>query len=402
MSVIEELIAIQQHVIATTPLALKRAFFSEINWKARAICLKGGRGVGKTTMLCQFLVEHYQDASRALYVSADNINVLSSGLFAIAQEYFKFGGEALFIDEIHKYPNWQQETKNIIDTYRTKQIIFSGSSSLDLNKSKYDLSRRVVYYELRGLSFREYLHFSLDQQWPVLTLDQILKDHVAIADQFKEIPILKYFKEYLLLGYYPFFLEGKEDYIAKVNNIIEKVIFEDIAMVYNLRQSTLVILKKILWLVATSNGLLPNIDRISKNLAVSREIVYQCLDYLDSAGLLNNIHPEAKGMKLIRKPGKIYLENTSLLYGIHGGLKLPSDTGGVRETFFVNQVSQKHRLNFYDSGDYIVDGNYVFEVGGKGKNFQQIKNVNNSFLAIDNIEVGFARKIPLYLFGFLY
>lgn len=399
---LEELIAIHQEVMSTTPIAHKRYLYDKINWKTQAICLLGGRGVGKTTLMCQYLLEKYQDASNALYLSADNVYVVSTGLFAIARDYFKWGGKALFIDEVHKYPDWQREIKNIIDTYRKHQIVFSGSSSIDLIKSKYDLSRRVVYYELKGLSFREYILFSEGFNFPVQSLQNILENHVKIADSFKSMVILKTFKDYLQQGYFPFFLEGKEDYITKVFNIIEKIIFEDIAVVYNLRQSTLPILKKIIWLVATSKGLSPNIDRMSKNLSISREMLYHCLDYLDGSGLLTNVHYDAKGMKLIRKPGKIFIENTSLLCAIHADLKIENDIGGMRETFLVNQLMLNHRVNLHDDGDFLIDGKWVIEVGGKSKDFRQIQSVKNSYLAVDSIEVGIGKKIPLYLFGFLY
>lgn len=399
---LEKLIALHQEVISTTPANIQRYLLDQINWEAQAICLVGGRGVGKTTLMCQYLLQYYQDVSEALYFSADNIYVASHGLFAIAEEYFKYGGKALFIDEVHKYPNWETEIKNIIDTYRKRHIVFSGSSSINLHHSKADLSRRVVYYELKGLSFREYLLFNKLISVPVTTLSELLKNHLSLAHQFQGVPILKYFREYLTHGYFPFFLEGVEDYLSKLNNVIEKVIFEDIAVIYNLRQSTMPVLKKILWLTASSVGLIPNVDNISKNIGVSREIIYNCFDYLDRSGLINNLYPDAVGTKLVRKPGKIFLENTNLLYAINGSLKLDADVGNIRETFFVNQVMGLHRVNLHDQGDFILDGKYTMEVGGKNKDFRQIKSVKDSYLAVDDIEIGFGSKIPLYLFGLLY
>lgn len=198
------------------------------------------------------------------------------------------------------------------------------------------------------------------------------------------------------------FMEGIEDYLSKVNNVIEKVLFEDVAVVYNLRQTTLPILKRILWLVATSNGLTPNIDKMSKNLGVSREMVYNCLEYLSSSGLLNDIFPSGKGNNLIRKPGKIYLNNVNLLYAIHGSLKLESDIGGIRETFFVNQVNSMHKITLHNKGDFLVNDKWVIEVGGKGKNDKQIREEQEAYLVLDDIKIGFGNKIPLYLFGFLY
>lgn len=402
MNILEELFAIHHEVMAHTSIAVKRYLYYKINWKSLGLCILGDRGVGKTTLLCQNLLERYRTPDKALYLSADNIQVIAHGLFNIAKSYFSFGGDALYIDEVHKYPNWSIEIKNILDTFKKKQVIFSASSSLDLNKSKGDLSRRVVYHKLLGLSFREYLLLACKIQLPVLTFSQILKDHVSIATDFGEKTILKHFKEYMKYGYYPFFLEGLEDYFFKINNIIEKVIFEDVAVIYNLKQTTLPILKKILWLVATSNGFIPNIDKMSKNLGISREMVYNCLEYLNSSGLLNDVFSSGKGHALIRKPSKIYLNNVNLLSAIHGSLRLESDVGGERETFFVNQVGSLHKVSIHDKGDFFVDDKWILEVGGKGKNNKQIWGEELAFLALDDIKIGYGNRIPLYLFGLLY
>lgn len=399
---LDELITIHQEVMATTPLAFQRYLYSKINWKAKGLCVLGDRGVGKTTLLCQNLLERYKTPDRALYLSADNINVMSYGLLNIAQRFFSYGGEALYIDEVHKYPEWSIEIKNILDSYKGKQVIFSASSSLDLNRSKGDLSRRVVYHRLQGLSFREYLLLSENIKLPLLTFPEILTRHTVIASEFNAIPILKYFKEYLRHGYYPFFMEGLEDYLSKVHNMIEKVLFEDIAVVYNLKQTTLPIMKRILWLVATSNVLVPNIDKISKNLGISREMVYNCLEHLSSSGLLNTILPFGKGNCLVRKPGKIYLNNVNLLNAINGSLKVEGDVGGIRETFFVNQVCSMHKVASHEKGDFIIDDKWVVEVGGKSKDDKQIKGETDAYLAVDDIKIGFGNKIPLYLFGLLY
>jgi len=398
---LENLIAMHQEVMNTTP-STRRYLYEKIHWNSKALCILGDRGVGKTTLLCQHLLERYKTPDRALYLSADHIHVVSYGLFNIAKLFFDYGGEALYIDEVHKYPQWSTEIKNIVDIYKKCQVIFSGSSSLDLNQSKADLSRRVVYHKLRGLSFREYLLLTAQIQLPSYTLLDLLHHHVAIASELSSIPILKHFKNYLTYGYYPFFLEGLEDYSAKLYNVIEKVLFEDVATVYNLKQTTLPILKKILWLVATSNGLIPNIDKISKNLGVSREMIYNCLEYLHSSGLVNILFFSGKGNALLRKPGKIYINNTNLLNVIYGSLKLDSEIGGIRETFFVNQLSCIHKTSLHDKGDFLVEDQWVFEVGGRGKNNEQIKGLNKAYLVVDDIKIGVFNKIPLYLFGLLY
>lgn len=399
---LQDLFAIHREVMATVAHKIKRYLFNRIHWKAQSICILGDRGVGKTTLICQHLIEEYKTVERALYISADNIHVNAQGLFKIAQNYFALGGEALFIDEVHKYQNWSIEIKNIIDTYKKNRVIFSASSSLDLKKSKADLSRRVVYHHLWGLSFREYISMSRNHFIPVLSLDEILKDHVRLAEELKPLKMLKLFKDYLAHGYYPFFFEGLRDYISKVNNVIEKVIFEDIAVVFNLKQTTLPILKKLIWLVATTDGLIPNIDTISSSLGTSREVVYNCLEHLGQSGLLTNVYPTGEGLKLIRKPGKIFLNNTNLIYAINGSLRRNSGSGGVRETFFANQVGMVHKVNTHSNADFLVDDSFAFEIGGPNKDHTQIKNLSKAYLAVDDIEVGFKNKIPLYLFGFLY
>lgn len=400
--ILQELFSIHQQVMSTLPVQRKRYLFEQIRWGAQSICIIGSRGVGKTTLMCQALTEQYESVEKALYISADNIHVLSAGLFAIAQEYFRYGGEALFIDEVHKYPDWSLEIKNIIDTYKTKKIIFSASSALELKKSKYDLSRRVVYYELKGLSFREYLAFSERINLNSYSLTDIISNHIQIAEQLKGLPILKYFREYLYHGYYPFYMEGLEDFPQKISNILDKVLYEDTAVVYSLRPATITVLKKILWLVATSNGLAPVIDNISKNIGSSREIIYQGFEQLESSGLINNVYPDAKGMKLVRKPGKVYMDNTNLLFSVHGSIRMDAEWGDVRETFFVNQLTAHHGVHLHDQGDFVVDNKIIIEVGGPSKTSRQIKGLDQAYLALDGVEIGFGKKIPLYIFGFLY
>ena len=399
---IEELVNIHQQLMSSIDETSKRFLFDEIHWDSQAVCIYGARGIGKTTMLCQRLLEKYTSVEKALYITADNIHVLSYGLLKVATQYFDLGGEALFIDEIHKYPNWSIEVKNIIDTYRKKKIIFSGSSAMELKSSKADLSRRVLYHELPGLSFREYLKFTDIKDVAPFTLSDILNSHVSLAEKFTGIPILEHFNNYLSFGYYPYFLEGKAPYLLKLNNVIEKVITEDIAITKRIKPNTIIILKKLLWLVATACCLSPNMDKIGKNLEVTRDIVYSGFEYLAQAGLITNVYPEARGMKLIRKPGKIFMNNTNLLKAINGTLSLESDTGSVRETFFTNQISVNHSIHTHDKADFLVDGKHVIEVGGRNKNEKQIKSLPDAYLALDGIKIGIGKRIPLYLFGFLY
>jgi len=402
MVMLQELFFLHEELMSSIDRKLQRFLYDQIEWGSQAICIYGARGVGKTTLLCHYLLERYGTVDRALYISGDNIHVLSEGLLNVAARYFAMGGEALFIDEIHKYPDWSIEVKNIIDTFRKKQIIFSGSSAMELHSGKGDLSRRVVYYELPGLSFREYLKFIDAINLPPTTLAELLVNHVQLASQFKNFPVLKHFNDYLQFGYYPYFLESRSVYFSKLNNVIEKVITEDIPSSKQIQPTTIILLKKLLWLVATAVCLVPNVDSISKNLRVTRDSVYNSFEYLEKAGLIRNLYADATGMKLARKPGKIYLENTNLLNAINGTLALKANSGTTRETFFANQLTHQHALNTHDQADFIIDHKHIIEVGGRNKTERQIKSLSDAYLAVDGIPIGIGKRIPLYQFGFLY
>lgn len=397
------LLAIHAHSVRGISLDKKRYLYSQINWDSRALCLAGARGTGKTTMLLQYYLETYNDPGRCLYLSADNIQVMANGLFAIAGDYFAHGGEALIIDEVHKYPGWSQEVKNIFDTFKDKKIMLSGSSTLDLTRARHDLSRRVVYHSLVGLSFREYLDFSHNIVIQPLKLPRLLEDHPAIAaDLLGRGPMLKYFSEYLKTGYYPFFLEGRHDYESKVLGVIEKVLFEDVSVSYNLPQAKIPVLKKILWLIATSHPFQLNIDGLASDLGVSRPSLYNYLDILETGGLLRSLNSAARGAKRIRKPGKLLFDNTNLLFAIAGSFKDEASIGTLRETFFASQLSLVHKLSLHAKADFLVDNRLVFEIGGPAKGKKQIAGRPGAYLVQDGIEIGFAETIPLYLFGFLY
>ncbi len=399
---LEDLYEIHSNVTKNTPQKIKRFLFNKINWESNAICITGARGVGKTTLLLQYYLEKYDNPDECLYISADNLHVISQGLLNTVAEYFKYGGKAIIIDEIHKYPDWSMHLKNIIDTYKDKQILISGSSSLDLRKGKYDLSRRIVYYELPILSLREYIHFQHDIFIKPVAIEKLLKDHTRIArDVSGKMTILKDFNEYLKSGNYPYFLEGRDEYNNKLYNVIEKVLFEDVSVVFNMKQKNINIIKKILWLIASSQPFMVNIAKMSNEFNVSKEYIYNYLEYLEMAGLITSLRKKASGYKMIRKPDKIYLENPNLIYVINGNTGTVSQKGTLREAFFVNQVKSVGTVNLSDYGDFLVDNKH-FEIGGKNKSFKQIQDIKDSYLVMDEIEIGAGNKIPLYLFGFLY
>lgn len=399
----EELFYIHRKTVDDVPMAFKRYLHAEIDWEARHICITGCRGTGKTTLLLQHYQEAYNDVEKCLYVSADHVAVAGIGLFKIASEYFKLGGEAIIIDEIHKSPNWEAELKSIIDTFKQKRVLVSGSSAIKLKKGKADLSRRVVYYHLKELSFREFLVLKESIKLPVLSLDEVLTGHMHCAERItKGRSILKHFNNYLAEGVYPFFAEGQNTYLSKLLNVIEKVLYEDVAIAADMKQVNIPVLKKILWLIASSVPFQVNIEKMSRELGISKQYVYQYIEHLDAAGLIHAVFHGGTGYKTVRKPAKILMSNSNLLFAVNRAMLAEAERGCVRETFFVSQLAPLFKTTICDPADFKVADRYVFEIGGADKGHAQIKDLPNAFIAADGIEVGFANKIPLYLFGFLY
>jgi uncharacterized protein len=400
---LEELFYIHSKTVENVPRDFRRYLYGLIDWESGRVCVTGARGVGKTTMLLQHYHQKYADVEKCLYVSADNVEISALGLFKTAKEYFNYGGQTLIIDEIHKYPSWQTELKNITDTFNDKKIMVSGSSSIDLQKSKADLSRRMVYYGLKGLSFREYLKLKENIDFPAVSLEEIFHDHVAMAQKIiKKGPVLKYFKEYLSGGYYPFFTEGEEVYLSKLLNVIEKVLYQDIAVTGNMKYTHINILKKILWLIAGSVPFVANISKMSRDMGISKEYIYIYLEYLEKAGLINAMRGKGKGYRVVRKAEKIFMENTNLLLALNNFLRSESEQGAIRETFFVNQLKDTAKISVSEKGDFVVDDKYVVEIGGKDKKAAQVKEIKNAYIVADRIEIGYGAKVPLYLFGMLY
>lgn len=399
---LEELFEIQLRLAAQVPRQFKRFLFAQVNWQARCIGIVGARGVGKTTLMLQYYVENFSSPEECLYLSADHVLVVGYGLYQIAKEFFTLGGRVIIFDEVHKYPSWSQELKNIYDSFPDKKIIFTGSSSLHILKEKADLSRRVVLYKLPGLSFGEFIFLSKGERIGPFDLEKIIQNHVGISSKIAVqcSPIRRLFKEYLKFGYYPFFVEGTLDYENKLLNAVEKVLYEDIPAVWKIKAVNIPILKKILWLIASSSPFEPNIEKMSREFGISKEYVYIYLEVLEKAGLIKTVFPVQKGYRLVRKPAKIYLDNPNLYYVLGGRIFSPQ-IGSIRECFFVNQLSLKHTVYTALQGDFMIKG-FLFEIGGKNKTKKQIAKKENSFLILDDIEIGIGQKIPLYLFGFLY
>jgi predicted AAA+ superfamily ATPase len=386
----------------------KRYLYERIDWKERCIGILGARGTGKTTLMLQHIWERYAGSDKALYVSVDSPFFQAHDLFEFARDFHQLGGEVLLVDEIHKYPDWSTHVKAIYDSMPGLKVVFSGSSLLQISKQKADLSRRAIVFSLHGLSLREYINFTLAREYPAFTLEEILSDHQRIAgDICREIKPLRLFRDYLQGGYYPFFLEGESFYKLKVREIINHILEVDLPLVNRIEPRQVSKIKKLLYLLAVGVPFVPNIAKLAKATDISRPRLYEYLEKLQDARLLNLVRSQGRGYEVLTKPEKILLENSNLMYAIADEV----NTGSLRELFFVNQVRNaatihpqliENTVEVSGRGDFIVKGQYTFEIGGKGKGFRQISGVENGFVVADDIEVGFRNKVPLWVFGLMY
>lgn len=397
----------QQKLFSKISLDVKRYLYHKIDWTNKAISIIGQRGVGKTTLLLQYIKENFQYSEKVLYISVDNPYFKTISLYEFAQDFEKQGGEILFLDEIHKYKDWSTHIKSIIDMTSLK-VVFSGSSMLQIQKQDADLSRRVIVYKLANLSFREYLYINDILKTDSFLLDDIFKNHIKLALKICEnIKPLEHFKEYVKTGCYPFFLEGKDIYHHELINIVNQILESDFPYITNINFSQIDKIKKLVYILSSSVPFTPNISELSKTSDISRPSMSEYLFYLELASIINSVNYKARGYSKIEKPDKLFLYNTNLMYAIS---KEPN-IGNIRETFFVNQIKGYfyNNVSFLDEelllskkGDFIIENKYTIEVGGKNKSFEQIKDMENSFIISDNIEIGYKNKIPLWLFGFLY
>ena len=394
----QSLIDFQTNVLKGINNSFWRYLDKDINWDHRMLGIKGPRGAGKTTLILQHL-KYDLNQSEALYVTADHTWFYSNSLIDIANEWTKLGGKYLFIDEVHKYPQWSRELKNIYDGFPSLKVVFTASSALEIYRGESDLSRRVISYALSGLSFREYLKFMENSEFKVLSISEILKNHTDIANSINEkIKPLAMFKKYLEYGYLPIITEGYNTYKMKLNGIINTIVDTDLAYITGYNSGTSIKLKKLLGVIAQSAPFKPNIASIAGKLGLSRDSVYQYIYRLRDAGLLNTLSFEGKGVSTLQKPEKLYLENTNLSYVLQ---QLP-DTGNLRETFVLNQLlNSGNKVFATKAGDFQTD-ELTIEVGGKNKSEQQVKHLSKYMVAADNIESGYGNKIPVWLLGFLY
>ena len=397
----EKLIENYRKKIAFTKTDFIRSLEQEINWDARLVGIRGPRGVGKTTMLLQHIKKTFKDDySHALYVSLDNLYFADNSLIDLAEQFIKRGGTHLFLDEVHKYPQWSQTIKNLYDDYPELSIVFTGSSLLKILDARADLSRRALTYEMQGLSFREYLAVNTKKEYPIYSLEEIISRNEELsADLATEIKPFKYFENYLKTGYYPFFLEGEKDYYNRLNETINMILEIELPLLRKIEVAYISKVKKLLAVIGKSSPFIPNVTELSSHVGVARQTLLSYFLYLEESMLITQLFKETRGLGTLVKPDKVYLENTNLMYDMSGH---EADMGNVRETFVLNQLKKEHSVLFADNGDFFVDGKYTFEVGGRNKKRRQIKEVENSYIIADNIEFGTDRRIPIWLFGFLY
>ncbi|MBN2765947.1 MAG: AAA family ATPase [Paludibacteraceae bacterium] len=387
--------------IANTETIFVRSIMYHINWEARLIGLKGARGVGKTTLLLQYIkLNHAHELDKTLYISLDNIWFADNKLIDLVDLFVKRGGKYLFLDEVHKYANWSVEIKNIYDDYPELKVVFTGSSLLEILNARADLSRRAVIYNMQGLSFREYLNIELNINLKSYTLDELILGQAEISKEIvSQLKPLQYFETYLQKGYYPFYREVPNLYYSRLEEVINMILEIELPLLRNVNVTNVPKLKQLIYVVTESAPFTPNISKISERIGINRETILSYLYYLNEAHLLFSSYKNAKGITALQKPDKLFLENTNLMYAINGR---SVNIGNARETFFANQLRNNHLVEISNQTDFIVDKKYSFEIGGKNKNKSQIEGLNDSFIALDNIEYGFENKIPLWIFGFLY
>lgn len=396
----EALFNLSTKLITSDKGNIRRYLHTMIDWNERLIGIVGARGTGKTTLMLLHANDNFADKSKVVYLSMDNLWFTNHTLLDFAEQFSRFGGTHILIDEVHRYPNWAIELKNIYDSYPELHIVFSGSSMLEIYNANADLSRRAVVFELHGLSFREYLLFEGITDIPTVSLEDIFENHINIAsDIISKHKIALYFRNYINSGFYPIYKEGLRNYSMKLQNVVNTIIDKDIPAIEKIDFAGMYALKKMLMMLSTLVPYTPNIEKLSTDMQLNRATTLKYLSYLTKAGLINSLMSSNKGTSILTKPEKILLNNTNLLFALS---TVKPEDGNVRETFMVNQLKVKYKVTTCQKGDFLIENKYIVEVGGKNKKFNQIKDIPDSFIVSDSIDIGWGNKIPIWLFGLLY
>lgn len=384
-----------------TQLDTVREFETLIPWHERLVGIKGSRGCGKTTLLLQHIKKQFSGSlEKALYVSLDNIWFADNRLIDLADYFYKRGGTHLYLDEVHKYPDWAREIKNLYDEYPSLYIVFTGSSLLEILDARADLSRRALVFEMHGLSFREYLEIETGYRFPVNSLEEILKHHTSIAQSVvTKIKPLAYFDSYLKHGFYPYYLEGTVFYPQRLGETINMILEQELPALKNIEPAYVPKIKQLLAIIAESAPFVPNVSKLSERIGINRQTFINYLQYLEQANIIHLLYRETRGIGLLQKPDKLFLNNPNLMHVL--GSRTPL-VGNLRETFIISQLKSVSIVRYAKQGDFLVNDQIIIEVGGRNKTREQLKGVPEAYIASDDIEYGFDKKIPLWLFGFLY
>ena len=388
-------------LISQVNTRIVRQLMHTIDWEKQLVAIRGSRGVGKTTLMRQYIKLNYgENAGEALYCVMDSMYFTNHTLLDMAEQFHSLGGKHLFLDEVHKYPTWSKEIKEIIDLWPDLKITFTGSSLLQILNSQADLSRRVLSYHMSGLSFREFIHFYKGIEIPCHTLEELLDNADSIC---QEIRIIcnpqQLFEEYLRVGYYPFYDGNETEYYSRLENVVSFIIDQEMPQFCNVEQAYTRKLKALLMFLCDNPPYEVNITKLSAYLEINKNTVLSYLSSMNRAELLYLLYTDNKSVTKMQKPDKIYIQNTNILYALSSQINL----GTIRECFVVNQLSPQHVVEYgKDKGDFKIDGKITFEVGGKEKSFQQIANVANSYILADNLDFPIGKKLPIWLIGLIY
>ena len=397
----EELFKKHRILISQVSTEIIRDMMHTINWDSQLVAIRGSRGVGKTTLMRQYIKLTYgNNAGEALYCVMDSIYFTTHSLLDVAERFHITGGMHLFLDEVHKYPNWSKEIKEIIDLWPDIKITFTGSSLIQILNADADLSRRVLSYNMAGLSFREFLRFYKNIDLPIYPLNKILTDPDDICDDIcSKCHPQPLFEEYLHVGFYPFYDGNETEYFSRIENVISFIIDQEMTLFCGVDPAYTRKLKAMLTFLSENLPYEVNIAKLASYLELNKTTVLNYLTGMHKAELIHLLYAENKSVTKMQKPDKIYIHNTNMLCALSSAQNI----GTMRECFVVNQLSKDHIVEYGKTlGDFKVDGKITFEVGGKDKTFDQIANVPNSYILADNIEFPIGKKLPIWLIGFIY
>lgn len=398
----ESLFKKHDRLVTVTSTEIIRQWANSINWDARLMAIRGPKGVGKTTMMLQYIKLNYKLLDRqVLYVSCEDKYFSNHSLLSLAEQFYLNGGRHLFLDEVHKYDDWSNEIKEIYDFYPTMRVVLSGSSLLSMTEGDADLARRCINHNIQGLSFREFLHFYKGIKMPIYPIEQVLQDPAPLIEEMnKHGRPIALLKEYLKYGYYPYYLNNETDYHIAIQQVVSKIIDIELPRICGVDMNNTRKIKSLLTILCASVPFQVDITKLATQSGLKRDTIINYLSYLDKAKLIRLLYSDLKSIKRMQKPDKIYIDNTNLL---NAWATTPIQIGTIRETFVANQLSVNHMVEFRKTnGDFLVDSKYTFEVGGDDKDFQQIANVADSFILADDMETAIGKKLPIWVVGFDY